>query len=148
MSLPDRIHVEVLSRGKPLAGLLVLTRIIMREKSDYFGIFGPTNDLGFLTITRDELLHEAGIARAFFADEFADPLVAFGGLIEVRVLDEAGVERAVEAQGLLPDYPYSAGHLQRLMDARAALQRMGRLLMEVFVTSEGGEAEVKAELPL
>jgi hypothetical protein len=146
-SLPDRIHVEVLSRGKPLAGLLVLTRIIMREKHDYFGIFGPTNDLGFLTITRAELLREAATAQTFFQGEFADPLTAFGGLVEVRVLDEAGLGRAQAAHDQLPDYPYADGHLDRLTEALAALQRMGRVLMEVLVTAEGGSAEVRAEPP-
>lgn len=146
--LPDRIHIEVQSRGQPLAGMLVLTRLIMREKSDYFGIFGPTNDLGFLTITREELLREAKTAHDFFEGEFADPLAACAGLIEVRVLDEAGIERAREAHDLLHEYPYSADHTDRLREASNVLQRIGRVLMEVSATAEGGTAEVKVELPL
>ncbi len=147
-SLPDRIHVEVKSRGQALAGLLVLTRIIMREKSDFFGIFGPTNDLGFLTIDRDELLREAHTARHFYQDEFADPLTSFGGLVEVRILDETGIDRALDAHAELPQYPYHEGHAVRLREARRALHDMGRVLMEVFVTAEGGTSEVKAEVPL
>ena len=147
-ALPDRIHVEVKSRGRPLEGLLVLTRIVMHEQNDYFAIFGPTNDLGFLTIGKEELLREAKTTRGFFEAEFADPLTSFGGLIEVRVLDEAGISRALEAQAELGNYPYSAGHAQRLHDAGRVLQHLGRVLMEVFVTAEGGNAEVKAEVPL
>lgn len=147
-SLPDRIHVEVKSRGQPLEGLLVLTRIIMREKSDYFAIFGPTNDLGFLTIEKDELLREAATTRGFYEGEFADPLSAFGGLVEVRVLDEAGIERALQAQQELTGYPYAAGHAARLREAQHVLQSLGRTLLEVFVTAEGGTSEVKAEVPL
>jgi hypothetical protein len=147
-SLPDRIHVEVKSRGQPLAGLLVLTRIIMREKNDYFAIFGPTNDLGFLTIAKDELLREAGAARAFYPEEFADPLTDAGGLVEVRVLDETGISRALEAHDELPDYPYATGHATRLHEAQRVLDNMGRVLLEVFVTGEGGTSEVKAEVPL
>jgi hypothetical protein len=127
--------------------MLVLTRLIMREKSDYFGIFGPTNDLGFLTITREELLREAKTAHDFF-EGFADPLTACAGLIEVRVLDEAGIERAREAHDLLHDYPYTADHIDRLREASNVLQRIGRVLMEVSATAEGGTAEVKVELPL
>ena len=147
-ALPDRIHVEVKSRSEPLAGLLVLTRVIMREKNDYFGIFGPTNDLGFLTIEKDDLVREAETARNYYAMEFADVATSFGGLVEVRVLDEAGLERALNACQELPDYPYAAGHVARLTTALAQLQRMGRVLMEVFVTAEGGTSEVKAEVPL
>jgi hypothetical protein len=128
--------------------MLVLTRLIMREKSDYFGIFGPTNDLGFLTITREELLREAKTAHDFFGGEFADPLTASAGLIEVRVLDEAGIERAREAHDLLHDYPYTPDHIDRLREASNVLQRIGRVLMEVSATAEGGTAEVKVELPL
>jgi hypothetical protein len=147
-SLPDRIHVEVKARGRPLGGLLVLTRIIMREKNDFFGIFGPTNDLGFLTIEKDELLREAATAREFYPDEFADPLAAFGGLVEVRVLDESGIERALEAHAELREFPYREGHVARLQAAQIALDAIGRVLMEVFVTAEGGTSEVKAEVPL
>jgi hypothetical protein len=148
VSLPDRIHVEVKSRGRPLEGLLILTRIVMHEKNDFFAIFGPTNDLGFLTIDKNELLREATTARVFFETEFADPLTSFGGLIEVRVLDETGIARALEAQAELAGYPYQAGHAQRLHDAQRVLQQLGRVLMEVFVTAEGGASEVKAEVPL
>ena len=70
-SLPDRIHIEVSSRKQPLAGLLVLTRIVMEEQNDYFGIFGPTDDLGFLTITKNELLDIAAVTRDFYAAEYA-----------------------------------------------------------------------------
>ena len=126
----------------------MLTRIIMREKNDYFGIFGPTNDLGFLTIDKDELLREASSARAYYPDEFADPLADAGGLVEVRVLDEAGIVRALEAHAELPEYPYTPGHETRLHDAQQVLESLGRVLMEVFVTAEGGTSEVKAEVPL
>lgn len=147
-SLPDRIHIEVKSRGQALAGLLVLTRIVMQEKNDFFAIFGPTDDLGFLTITGDQLLREAETARAFYRTEFADPLTSFGGLIEVRVLDEEGIVRALEAHAELSNYPYAAGHARRLRDAQLVIRELGRVLMEVFVTAEGGSAQVKAELPL
>jgi hypothetical protein len=147
-SLPDRIHIEVLAHGKPLEGLLVLTRMIMREKNDYFAIFGPTNDLGFLTIEKTELLSESAATRRFYGLEFADPLMAFAGLIEVRVLDEAGIERALEAYAELTQYPYREGHAARLRDAQRSLTRIGRLLMEVHVTAEGGTSEVRAEVPL
>jgi hypothetical protein len=147
-SLPDRIHVEVKEHGRPLPGLLVLTRIIMREKNDYFGIFGPTNDLGFLTIGKDELLREAETARRFYLMDFADPVTAFGGLVEVRVLDEDGISRALEAYHELTQYPYREGHAARLGEAQRVLTQMGRVLMEVNVTAEGGTSEVRAEAPL
>ena len=147
-ALPDRIHVEVFSRKQPLAGLLVLTRIVMREQNDYFGIFGPTDDLGFLTITKDELLHAANVTREFYAAEYADPLTRFNGLIEVRVLDEPGIERALEAYDELTQYPYAEGYIGRLLTARGVLQQIGRVLLEVSVTAEGGTSEVKAEVPL
>jgi hypothetical protein len=147
-SLPDRIHIEVSSRKQPLAGLLILTRIVMEEQNDYFGIFGPTDDLGFLTITRHELLGAAAITRDFYAAEYADPLTAFAGLVEVRVLDEAGIERALEAHDELKAYPYAEGYYAMLTSARRVLQEMGRVLMEVLVTADGGTSEVKAEVPL
>lgn len=147
-TLPDRIHIEVSSREQPLGGLLVLTRIVMREKNDYFGIFGPTNDLGFLTVHREELLRDANATRAFLPEEFADVAMEFSGLIEVRVLDEPGIERAIEAGEALPDFPYAPGHMQRLIEGKRVLEHMGRVLMEVLVTAEGGTAEVKAEVPL
>lgn len=147
-SLPDRIHIEVTSRQQPLAGLLVLTRIVMEEQNDYFGIFGPTDDLGFLTITRNELLGVAAVTRDFYTAEYADPLTAFAGLVEVRVLDEPGIERALEAHDELTQYPYAEGYHARLTTARRVLQELGRVLMEVSVTAEGGTSEVKAEVPL
>jgi hypothetical protein len=147
-SLPDRIHIEVSSRKQPIGGLLILTRIVMDEQNDYFGIFGPTDDLGFLTITKDELLGAAAVTRDFYAGEYADPTTAFAGLVEVRVLDEPGVERALEAHDELTHYPYSEGYHALLTTARRVLQEMGRVLLEVSVTAEGGTSEVKAEVPL
>lgn len=147
-TLPDRIHIEVQSGGKPLEGLLILTRMIMREKNDFFAIFGPTNDLGFLTIEKAELLREAEKSRQFYLMDFADPITAFDGLIEVRVLDEDGLERALEAHDELTQYPYVEGHRARLRAAQHVVQSMGRVLLEVLVTTEGGTSEVKAEVPL
>jgi hypothetical protein len=146
--LPDRIHIEVSSQKKPLAGLLVLTRIVMEEQNDYFGIFGPTDDLGFLTITKDQLLGTAAVTRSFYAAEYADPLTSFAGLVEVRMLDEPGITRALEAHDELTEYPYAEGYYAMLTTARRALVEMGRVLMEVLVTAEGGTSEVKAEVPL
>ncbi|HEY0306501.1 MAG TPA: hypothetical protein VGC44_16115, partial [Longimicrobiales bacterium] len=84
----------------------------------------------------------------FYTNEFADPVTAFGGLIEVRVLDETGIERALEAHDELTQYPYAEGHGARLRAARSVLENLGRVLLEVNVTAEGGTSEVKAEVPL
>lgn len=147
-AFPDEIVVEVQSRGTPLAGMLVLTRIVMREKQDYWGIFGPTDAAGRLSISRAELLRDARTTERFLPAEYADPELLFGGLIEVRVLDETGLVRAVDAAAELSDYPYPAGHLDRLHTAYQQLMSLGRVLLEVYVTSVGGNAEVRAEQPL
>jgi hypothetical protein len=140
--------VEVQSGGHALSGMLVLTRIVMREKQDYWGIFGPTDSAGRLTITKAELLRAARATAAYHSLEFADAEQSFGGLIEVRVLDETGLVRAVDAAAELPDYPYAPGHLERLHTAYQHLLGLGRLLIEAYVTSVGGNAEVRAEQPI
>lgn len=146
--LPDAIHVRVTSRQKPLSSLLVLTRIVMHELNDYWGIFGETDRNGLLHITREQLLDTARATRAFNTEDFADLETHLAGLIEVRVLDEAGIERALEAADALPDYPYPAHYRRMLEQARSALLDMGRVLLEVEVTATGGDCEVKAERPL
>ena len=146
--LPDAIRVRVFSHSTPLPSLLVLTRILMHEQNDFWGIFGPTNAAGELVITRAELLQSARRTRAYYHDQFADPETLLAGLIEVRILDEAGVARALEAADALPDYPYPPGYTAMLEEARAAVIALGRVLMEVEVSAEGGDCEVKAEPPV
>jgi hypothetical protein len=146
--LPDVIRVQVATRTAPLPSLLVLTRIVMHELNDYWSVHGPTDEQGVLRITRDDLLRNAATTKSFYEDEFADVETQLAGLIEVRVLDEAGIERALEAAAALPDYPYEVGYVQKLNTARAALLVLGRVLVEVEVSAEGGDCEVKAEQPI
>ncbi|HET9441574.1 MAG TPA: hypothetical protein VFO52_15465 [Longimicrobiales bacterium] len=146
--LPDAIHVRVTSRQQPLSSLLVLTRIVMHELNDYWGVFGETDSNGALQITGEQLRATARTTRAFNTEDFADLETSMAGLIEVRVLDEPGIERALEAFDALPDYPYPAHYRRMLEQARAALLDMGRVLLEVEVAATGGDCEVKAERPL
>ena len=81
-------------------------------------------------------------------EEFADVETHLAGLIEVRIMDEPAIERALEATTELPDFPYPAGYAERLRAAQLDLLKLGRVLMEVAVTAEGGDCEVKAEPPL
>jgi hypothetical protein len=146
--LPDAINVRVSSRNQPLSHLLVLTRIIMRDGNDYWGIFGPTGPDGSLEIARVDLERTAAATRAFNEQEYSDVESHVSGLIEVRVLDEPGIERALEAAAALPDYPYQPGYVEKLKAARAALLQLGRVLMEVEVNAAGGDCEVKAAEPV
>ena len=146
--LPDAIHVRVLSRDTPLSSMLVLTRIVMHELNDYWGIFGPTDSDGFLTILREDLELNAARTKEFYADEFADLETSLSGLIEVRILDEEGITRALEAADSLTDYPYDANYRQMLNDGLDHLVGLGRVLLEFEVTSEGGDCEVKAAKPI
>ena len=146
--LPDAIHIRVLSRNTPLSSMLVLTRIVMHELNDYWGIFGPTDSDGRVTISRSELQVNAARTKEFYADEFADLETSLSGLIEVRILDEEGITRALEAADSLADYPYEANYREMLKDAHDNLVRLGRVLLEVEVTSEGGDCEVKAAKPI
>lgn len=146
--LPDVIRVRVSSRNDPLPSLLVLTRIVMHELNDYWGVFGPTDSDGTLAISRAELEESATATRAYYPEEFAHLETHMSGLIEVRVMDEAAVDRALEAATELPEYPYPVNYVARLRAAHAELARMGRVLMEVEVTTEGGDCEVKAEKPM
>ena len=140
--------MRVSSRQLPLASLVVLTRIVMHELNDYWGIFGMTDESGELTITREQLTQTAATTRDYNYEEYADLETHMAGLIEVRVLDEAGINRALEAAEELSDYPYSPGHREMLGRGRDALIRMGRLLLEVEVTAVGGDCEVRAQPPL
>jgi hypothetical protein len=146
--LPDAIHVRVSSENAPLGSLLVLTRIIMHELNDYWGVFGPTGDDGAVTVTRADLIESAQRTRDFYPEEFADVETQLAGLIEVRVMDEAAIERALEASEALPEFPYPADYNEKLRSARIDLLRIGRVLLEVEVSAEGGDCEVKAEPPI
>ncbi len=146
--LPELIRVRVSSRQSPLASLVVLTRIVMHELNDYWGIFGMTDDSGELVITREQLAQSATTTRDYNIEEYADLETHMAGLIEVRVLDEAGINRALEAADELADYPYLPGHREMLERGRAALIALGRLLLEVEVTAVGGDCEVRAQPPL
>ena len=146
--LPEAIHVRVLSRDKPLSSMLVLTRIVMHELNDYWGIFGPTDHDGRVEITRDELIHGAARTKDFYVDEFADLETSMAGLIEVRILDEDGITRALGAADALDEYPYDPGYREMLINARGNLVALGRILMEVEVSAEGGDCEVKVEKPI
>jgi hypothetical protein len=146
--LPDVIRVRASSRSEPLASLLVLTRIVMHELNDYWGVFGPTNADGSLEISRAELEQNAHVTRDYYPEEFAHLETHMAGLIEVRIMDEAALDRALEAVAELPEYPYPVNYVARLQAAHAELSKMGRVLMEVEVTFEGGDCEVRAEKPI
>jgi hypothetical protein len=146
--LPDAVHVRASARNAPLPGLLVLTRVVMHELNDYWGVFGPSDASGTVTITREDLRTSANVTREYYPDEFADLETHLAGLIEVRVMDETALDRALEAADHLPEYPYPLGYIAKLRSAHAELLKMGRVLMEVEVTAEGGDCEVKAEPPL
>jgi hypothetical protein len=90
----------------------------------------------------------AATTRAFNAEESADIETQLSGLIEVRILDEAGIVRALEAAAALPDYPYEPGYVQKLTATRAVLLQLGRVRLEVEVTADGGDCEVKAAEPI
>ena len=146
--LPDAIHVRVSANNAPLGSLLVLTRIVMHELNDYWGVFGPTGADGSLTITRADLLQSAQRTRGYYQEEFADLETNLAGLIEVRIMDEPAIDRALEAATELPEFPYPANYADTLRSARSDLLKLGRVLMEVAVTAEGGDCEVKAEPPI
>lgn len=146
--LPDVIHVRVSSRNEGLPALLVLTRIVMHELNDYWGVFGPTDTDGSVMISREELAHSAQVTREFYPEEFAHLETHMAGLIEVRVMDETALDRALEAADELPEYPYPLHYIERLRAAHAELLTMGRVLLEVEVSATGGDCEVKVEKPL
>jgi hypothetical protein len=146
--LPDAIHVRVLSNQTPLASLLVLTRIVMHELNDYWGVFGPTGADGSVSVTRADLVQSAERTRSYLPEEFADVETHLAGLIEVRIMDEPAIERALEAADALPEFPYPPGYAEQLRTAHADLLKLGRVLMEVEVSAEGGDCEVKAEPPI
>lgn len=146
--LPDVIRVRVTSRQTPLPALLVLTRIVMHELNDYWGIFGMTDSAGVLEIPRSALQRSALTTREFNIEEYADLETHMAGLIEVRVLDEEGINRALEAAAALPDYPYDEGYFAMLEQGREALIAFGRVLMEVEVTAVGGDCEVRPQPPI
>ena len=73
--LPDAIHVRVSASNEALPSLLVLTRIVMHELNDYWGVFGPTSTEGSVTISRDDLLQSARVTREYYPEEFADALL-------------------------------------------------------------------------
>lgn len=59
MSIPESIHIRVLSDGVPAEGVLVEAIIRVRRKNDFASIHGPSDREGRVLITKDKILHEA-----------------------------------------------------------------------------------------
>ena len=96
-SLPAKIECQVLLKGEPFQGALLVAVFSTKTKNPYSILIGPTNAEGSSIITRPAILEQAARHMDVALMDY-DPIEGvFAGTIRIAVMDHADIEKALKA---------------------------------------------------
>ena len=116
-SLPESIEVAVSSEQKPGVGFLIKLRLGVIRKNSYSYILGPTNSEGKAWITKNELLREANRTVELALMDYVPLEHNYSGEVEVKVMTESGIRKAIEAFEIYAPLEYPEGYIEKLNQA-------------------------------
>lgn len=144
MSIPESIHIRVLSDGVPAEGVLVEAIIRVRRKNDFASIHGPSDREGRVLITKDKILHEAESDRSMFQMDYGHPEDDFAGVISLQPCGESILHRALNGYLEFSKYcPYPLGYEQMLHEALARLNTQRWNILTLHMLEAEGAARVE-----
>src|SRR5215831_12831845 len=97
MKLPDSIRIEASAGGQSLAGIFVSVEIKTIRKNHFILTFGPTDAVGKITISKDDLMREGEALHRFFLMDYGHPEADFSGEMVIAALDVDALDRAIKA---------------------------------------------------
>jgi hypothetical protein len=103
---PSQVVIRCTLDDEPFAGAYVTLSLPMWSKNQYALLFGPSDERGVISVTRDELMRSVHDDEAAFPMDYASFPDEWSGGIGAAVLDAAGVQRLRDAITLWGD-----GHL-------------------------------------
>ena len=138
MRLPEKIEVKITAAGQPVAGLLVDARIVTTRKNNFVLLFGPTDENGELTITREDLLRQAEQDRQFFIMDYGDPEGDFSGNLLISIFGREHITRALKAYPLFKDVAsFPIDYLKNITQAERILVTLHPTKLSLEVKHEG-----------
>ena len=103
------------------AGMGVNVCFVMQAKN-HFNYFVFLDENGTAELSKSEYLPFFDQERSAFMMDYADPRIAFAGMIEAKLLDKADLEAAVRACDSFHDmFKYPEAHRERLQKGLALL---------------------------
>lgn len=142
-TLPEHIEVRCKVKGAPFKGAWIILVIKTSYKNPFNLLFGPTNSLGEIAITRAQVLAEAEKNRRMFLMDYGHPEEDWTGHIEIEPMNVEDVQKALQAHELFKGaFKYPEDFQQKLLDYLEGLKQVigERLDLEAWV--KGGQAKL------
>jgi hypothetical protein len=118
VKLPDTVLVTVTRADQPIPDMWVVLEFPMAQKNPYQLAFGPTNGLGQIRVTADEIRAEALKVNNLFLMDYVSIERFWTGTLRVTPMNRPALERALSAQRMFHNYKYPEGYREMLQRDR------------------------------
>jgi hypothetical protein len=95
--MPDSITVRLLMDGAQVEGLWVRLSLVTTRNNDFSSGHGPSDPTGLVTIKALDVLRRAQLDQAMFPMDYGTVEADWDGTLELRVMNLAAMEAAIEA---------------------------------------------------
>ena len=142
--LPSKLYITCSVNGRPLPNELVCVTIKTNRRNDFPLIFGPTNQNGHITVTREELIGQAMDEKKVAQMDFGDPEYDFTGDIEITPLGLQDIDNALGAYRLFRKAGgYPRNWIRLLKIAKKSLDKLPPNSGIIVEVRQGGIEQVR-----
>jgi hypothetical protein len=115
-------------------GMFVVLRFSAARKNSYEMAFGPSNELGRIEITRDQILREARKSMELFLMDYAEIESVWTGKLRVTPMNREAIRCALSAfRRFQSSYQYPLGYEESLKTADVFLAQKGKASLTAAV---------------
>ena len=128
--IPKKLTCKAILSSEPISGVLLLAKFSVCKKNPYCFIFGPTNQYGDASITREEIIGQAKSQLELSLMDFVPLNEGFSGAISVKAMGITEIQAAIKAYEVFHECAnYPMRYLDTLEDAlhNQATQEAGRI---------------------
>ena len=145
LRVPDKMEIIIEVGDQPMAGMFAIVKFLAARKNPYELVFGPSNDLGKIEVSRDHILSDARKVVDLFPMDYWNIEVDWTGALRVTPMNRESLARALSATRLFRSYDYGPGYEESLMAADAILARKGKAEMTATVQCDAkGRVAIEA----
>ena len=138
--IPDLLEFRIGRDRYSAAGVLVKVILKTVTKNDYSQIYGPSNESGYISITKDDILRSAKKDADFFPADYNPLTGVFAGSYSVDVMQEISIQKALKAYALFSkSYEYPSGYEQMLNAALSRSEELDLAKLSVVPLHRGAE---------